>query len=166
MSAATTGPQAAEWKQYSDIKPAAEGVYRWRVPSQSCAGLIVTFLATMRARDAGHQTVLSPAFDQWDGYRVLVPEGTEWQELVAQPSGVRDHDYLEVEPEGVVNAPCPFCGARPTWFAAPDYICAGPHESREWSLKCCEWVSERVRALDPRALSERRNAALVKAGAR
>jgi len=156
---------ASEWIKYSEQKPTNEGPYEWRVPSTAVPGLIVTCVAHMRKRGAGYTEVISPVFDYWDGYRVHVPDGTEWRE-VSDIKKTQWHEITSIAAEGVVNVPCPFCGMEPSWEAHIASMSGGyvigsdPHRLNEWKLNCCTWAKT-PRFRDPRELSEKRNAMLA-----
>lgn len=153
-----------EWISYSEQRPSSEGPFAWRVPSVAVHGLIVTCVAHMRERGAGYTRVISPVFDYWDGYRVLVPDGLQWK---SAPEGANAdwHKITDLNVEGVTNAPCPYCGKEPKWdahIASPHggYIIGGdPHRLNEWKLNCCSWAST-PRMRDPRQIAEKRNAVL------
>lgn len=154
-----------QWVSYAERRPAAAGVYQWRIPSVVCSGLTVTFFAKMRERLAGHSTVLSPSFDYWDGWKVIVPPQTEWRAVDYQRE-CKTLDYLDVVAEGVEYAPCPFCGERPilkglrTGYDGRGVVVGtGPHQWNAWWLECCRWAAD-VRLSDPRKLAEVRNAAI------
>lgn len=108
-------------------------------------GMFITFIAWMRERGAGYQHVFSPQFDHWDGCRVLVPEGTQWQECDQVPK-LEDYNQAEIAIEGVTLDPCPFCKRIPrlvgnnrnhngVWVGAP------PHRFNNWWLECCQWAN-------------------------
>lgn len=150
------------WTPYAETRPEAAGAYQWRVPSRACSGLVVTFFAHMRMRGAGYRDVLSPVFDYWDGYRVIVPAGTEWR-AAENPPECKGHDEVGVVPEGVDHAPCPFCRRVPTikglrrgYDGRGVVVGAGPHEWNDWWLECCQWAG-RPSYADPRRLADVRN---------
>jgi hypothetical protein len=152
------------WTNYSQEQPKAAGVYRWRLPSVAVPGIYVICLAHFRCRGAGYQEVLSPAFDYWDGYSVVVPANTQWKSAENSPQ-FSEYLYKELEVEGVENTPCPFCGKVPAWHAVEgDYsgtvINGRPHRFSQWWLVCCSWGSS-PHLKDPRELAQIRNAALA-----
>jgi hypothetical protein len=159
------------WVPYESNRPADKGVYQWRVPSVTVSGLVITFYAHMRRRGAGYVDVISPAFDYWDGYRVLTPKGLEWR-TVDNPPAIRECDYTDLQPEGVSISPCPFCGKVPAWKALEGGSSGGvvingdPHRYNRWWLECCGWAGT-PRFDDPRTLAAKRQALLERtAGAK
>lgn len=156
-------PDQNIWTKYSERKPETAGPYRWRMTSQSVKGLPVEFVAHMRTRWAGYKTVLSPDFDYWDGYRLLVPSDAEWATTEVQ---CKSHETVGLKLPSVELLPCPFCRVVPFWkgVQTPTYgggviIGAGPHQYNSWWLECCNWVKT-PRLDDPRELAKRRNAVI------
>jgi hypothetical protein len=144
---------------YRKERPPAAGWYVWRLPHKFLEGVTLIFLAEYRLRGAGFESVLSPSFDYWDGYRVLLPKGSiEWAEYSGEkPKPLRE--LLEVV--GVKNLPCPFCKTRPTWVYSGRYICAPPTDAEYYYLECCHWFDGfRSRMADPVKLAAMRNEAL------
>lgn len=139
--------QPAPWINYTEQRPLAAGAYRWRLESVVIHGMFVTFVAHMRIRGAGHEDVLSPLFDHWDGYRVSVPAGVQWQALRAEdPQDVLWHRVAGVEVEGLSPLPCPYCNKVPVWDALMRYDGGGvnltePYRFNNWRLACCGWGS-------------------------
>lgn len=134
------------WTSYTDRKPESAGAYRWRMESTVVAGMFVTFIAHMRTRGAGYENVLSPLFDYWDGYRVHVPAGLQWQPLRAEdPQDVEWHRVAAVEVEDLSPMPCPYCNRVPVLEGLQRYQGHSgcdrkmPSLYNEWSLKCCAW---------------------------
>lgn len=154
----------SDWIAYAERKPEAAGAYRWRLPSTGVPGLFVTFLAHMRLRGAGYENVVSPVFDYWDGYRLLLPQGVQWQ-AVEGPTDVKWHGYGEVQAEGVDPCACPYCESVPVLKGAKRYNDgtlshgASPHEYSSWWLECCAWART-PQYKDPRDLVARRDAVL------
>lgn len=162
MSAATS------WKPYIESPPAAAGVYEWRVPSVAVPGLVVTFAANMRMRGAGFRDVLSPSFDTWDGYRVLVPGGTEWREC--EPMELRPHAVARLGVEGLQFVACPYCGNVPSLHglirsSGGVSMSSDPHRFNSWWLECCPWGNT-PELHDPREIECIRRDAYARAGAR
>lgn len=149
-----------DWINYAEHKPDAAGVYQWRVPSLPCEGMFVTFFCHMRERGAGCKSVLSPLFDYWDGYRVIVPDGTQWRTVEAPPE-IKWSQYADVTPENVALDPCPFCRRVPAWhgeWRASDgglFVAGEPYRFNEWRVGCCAWARS-PRFSDPRKLAEAR----------
>lgn len=155
-----------EWISYAQEQPAEKGVYEWRVPSTAVPGLIVTCFAHMRERGAGYRDVISPVFDHWDGYNVLVPKGLQWRKT-DQHANLKWHVVTEPQPEGVENDPCPYCQTIPLWqsiIGSPSggvALSSDPHRANRWWLECCQW-SLTPRFADPRTLANQRNEMLRK----
>lgn len=145
---------------YETQRPPAAGLYEWRVPSTAVPGLIIRCVAEYRIRGAGYTDVLSPAFDHWDGYRVIVPHGIGWRQTM------HENPIQVLEVEGVFVAPCPFCEQAPKWsaHAASMYggfmICPEPHRLNYWQLSCCDW-GRTPPFRDPRELCRVRDAAFA-----
>lgn len=99
----------SEWRSYEKEKPPVEGHFWWRVSSHTFEDTNVCpeWVAKFRKRGAGYTDVLSPEFDYWDGYRVIVPENLEWREL-------EQHDKKDgIRHPGVDFKGCPFDGYQP-----------------------------------------------------
>ncbi len=162
MSAANemTSPSEAPCYAFHDYRkerPPVEGWYVWRLPHKFIEGVTLIFLAKYRERGAGFESVLSPEFDHWNGYQVLLPKGCiEWAEFDGAPP-MDGHELLEVE--GVENVDCPFCGATPKWRYDGRYFGSGPADADSYRLECCQWANA-VRMKSPVALAEKRNALL------
>lgn len=140
-------PKPAPWINYAEQRPTVAGAYRWRLESVVVPGMFVTFVAHMRERGAGHENVLSPLFDYWDGYRVHVPADLQWQALRPEdPQNVEWCRVAGVEVEGLSPIPCPYCNKVPVWDALMRYDGGGvrlsdPHMFNNWKLVCCGWGS-------------------------
>ncbi len=151
-----------QFNDYRDDKPPAPGWYVWRLPHKRIEGLAIVFLAEYRWRGAGFEDVLSPSFDYWNGYRVLLPKGSiEW---APHDDGERPKSGREVlSLIGVEkNSPCPFCKAVPTWMYSGRYIGSGPTDTNYWYLECCDWFNGfGTRMNNPIKLSEKRNQILT-----
>lgn len=158
-------PEPAPWINYAEQRPKVAGAYRWRLESVVEPGMFVTFVAHMRERGAGHQNVISPLFDYWDGYRVHVPAGLHWQAL--RPEDPQDVEWCRVagvEVEGLSPLPCPYCNKVPKWDALLRYDGGGvgltdPHKFNNWKLACCAWGSSPAYK-SPIELVKRRDAVL------
>lgn len=156
---------ATEWHTYSEQKPPKEGAYRWRVPSVAVPGLFVVFVAHMRERGAGYVRAVSPVFDYWDGYRLHVPAGTQWQE-VDETVACKSYEATEVSVDAPASYACPYCGKQPTIKGFQRGSSGGvvignhPHEFNAWHLECCQWART-PSFKDPRELIAKRNAVLA-----
>jgi hypothetical protein len=154
----------SEWIEYAARKPESAGVYQWRLPSIGVPGLVVTFLGHMRLRGAGHENVVSPSFDYWNGYRLLLPQGVQWQAL-ENPTDLKWHGYTDVHAGGVNPCICPYCKTVPILKGAKSYNDgslshgASPHEYSSWWLECCSWART-PHYKDPRDLVARRDEVL------
>jgi hypothetical protein len=147
------------WTKYSERKPETEGAYRWRLQSKYAKGLTVEFVACMRSRWAGYNTQVSPSFDYWDGYKLLVPVETEWA-----PTEVtcKSYETVGLVLPGVELLPCPFCRIVPFWKGCARgrdggiFVGSAPHQYNSWWLECCGWTKT-PHLEDPRELARRRN---------
>jgi hypothetical protein len=155
----TNQPADYVFHDYRKEKPLIAGWYVWRLPHRFLEGVTLVFLAKYRKRGAGFETVLSPDFDYWDGYRVLLPSGSiEWAEYDGEDPK-RGKELLDVV--GVDNAPCPFCKNKPTWRYHGRYICAPPTDTEYFYLECCHWFDGfKSRMANPIKLATTRNEAL------
>lgn len=160
-----TSEQRAEiertWISYASERPQVAGVYEWKVPSKAFTGNVL-FLAHFRERHAGFEKVLSPSFDRWDGWRAVVPDGTEWRHA-PDATQIKEYAYTNLRIEGLENLPCPFCKAVPEWHATESWdrcvmVNSAPHKLNSWWLKCCKWAT--TEHGDPKRIAQERNAAL------
>jgi hypothetical protein len=133
------------WRSYADEKPESAGWFEWSLPWRKSEDIRIRFVAENRKRTAGFKDIISPSFDHWDGYRVLLPDGLLW----------RDHERQDYEAYGNYSvalvgvedvAPCPFCGGKPNLRGIRKSMSGGvimpsyPHEWNTWYLKCCRWI--------------------------
>lgn len=127
-----------EWINYSERKPEFAGVYLWRMGSRVVKGLKVIARAKFRLRGAGFEDVLSPEFDRWNGYSVIVPAELQW----AKDDGSLPDIYFENLP--VANA-CPFCkkipGIKAFEWDRGCRISPEPYILNRFQIKCCGWVA-------------------------
>ena len=146
-----------EFFNFREKQPICEGLYVWRLPHKIKKDLTLIFLTNYRERNAGYDTVLSPEFEYWDGFNLILPEGPiEWAEYDGEdpkPGG----ELLEIV--GVKNDPCPFCKKIPQWKCYYPCVAATPIIAKSFSLKCCQFANT-VFMEDPALLSETRNALL------
>jgi|688.fasta_scaffold374278_1 hypothetical protein len=146
---------------YAERKP-EKGLCIWRMAHGSKKFEIV-FTAEMRIRGAGFKNVLSPEFDYWDGYRVILPKGLiEWAENPVGMSlpGVHRSNVLEIV--GVEHENCPFCKNQPKWETSGGFIGSTPVSDPYFHLTCCKWFNgKRNSSSDPLALAAARNAAIT-----
>ena len=148
-----------DFYDYRITKPDVEGWYLWRVQNKHLDDVTLVFLAKFRERGAGHKNVLSPEFDYWNGYQVLLPKGPiEWATYSGEPPKP-GYDLLEVV--GLNPAPCPFCKNVPILRYSSRFIGSGPVETEYFYLECCHWFDGFAsRMNDPRQLVEKRNVLL------
>jgi len=141
------------WTDYKIKPPDKEGVYEWQVPNKYIKTLIVQFQAKMRLRGAGYRQIISPEFDHWDGYNVIVPMNTFWRNVETI-----DKNIVIVEAEKIL--PCPFCNRIPCLEGMEYNRCATvgarPNDFNRWWMKCCEWTNT-PHVDDPKALISLRN---------
>jgi hypothetical protein len=151
------GLEGLVFHDYSKSKP-PEGRYIWRMLHKSKSFTLI-FTAEQRARWAGYRDVISPEFDYWDGYSLLLPEGLiEWAEI---PVGISHLNGKILEIVGVKNTNCPFCGNQPEWRSSGGYIGASPLDQPDFHLECCKWFNGSGNSSrNPVALSSARNAAI------
>ena len=129
-----------EFKLYATEKPPEKGVYVWRVPHVDILDLTVVFLAEYRLRGAGHEMVLSPEFDYWDGWRLHVNELAEW----AYYTGELKANYLPVlyliHNDAVIKPTiCPYCKKEPI-FKYTSQWSFRPMAANKWWFECCSWA--------------------------
>lgn len=155
---------SGEWVDYAMARPEAAGVYEWQIPLAIIPDQSVLVLAHMRERGAGHSKVLSPSFDRWDGYNVIVPRTTSWRatELGAD---LKSYSVRITELVGIVHEPCPFCKRFPAFKGTCRsgdgfIITANPHQYNNWWLECCSWAKT-PHVADPRKLAAHRNSLLT-----
>jgi hypothetical protein len=149
-----------KFQDYRKNKPLFAGWYIWRLPHKTIENLTVVFIAEYRLRGAGFGNVLSPEFDYWDGYRVLLPKGLiEWAEYNGnKPKSGKE--LLEVA--GVDNAVCPFCKSKPAWRYGGRFIGSGPTDTKYFYLECCHWFNGiGSRMENPVEYAKKRNKALA-----
>jgi hypothetical protein len=150
-----------EWQDYAASPPAEPGVYEWRVPSTGTPGIVVRSYAHMRTRGAGRHEVLSPDFDYWNGYHVIVPKGTQWR-VPVDPPVLKRHTQEFICIEGIEVDPCPFCGKVPAFKGVRHthdggcIVTSNAHEFNTWWLACCRWADS-PHVSDPRKLAADRN---------
>lgn len=131
------------WIEYSEKRPDAYGVYEWSIPSETMKGESIVVLAHMRWRGAGCQDVLSPSFDYWDGYRVIVPKGTKWREHNGDHKAIKEHDEIVIGIESRELRKCEFCGELPSIKAWRRHSSGGisitpcPSQLNDFRLECC-----------------------------
>ncbi|MGP2520493.1 hypothetical protein ACTUSX_11470 [Pantoea ananatis] len=127
-----------EWIKYSERKPDAAGVYLWRMSSRKVDGLTVIARAKMRLRSAGYENVLSPEFDYWNGYSLVLPGELEWSE---NEESVSDISFENL----AAPSACPFCKNVPSIKAFEwDGGCRirpEPYILNQFQLKCCGWIA-------------------------
>lgn len=154
------------WKNYANERPTSVGIYEWRLAVRSLPGAFVTFHAHMRERGSGYTRCISPHFDYWDGYQVIVPPETQWRE----PDPLiecKEHDCASLSIEGVDHAACLYCGKVPKLVGVSRVgggvrVGCYPHELNTFWLDCCEW-GKTPHLSDPREIERIRNAALLAA---
>lgn len=139
---------------YRKQPPDKPGLYAWDVCHR--LGLKIKFTAKYQWRMAGCRRVLSPAFEYWDGYRLLLPQGTILWEKTDETKEFKILNIQDIE-----NKPCPFCGKVPEWGYGGRFISASPLDSEYFYLVCCGYFNGFLnRHRDPRAIATWRNTAL------
>lgn len=126
---------------FKDAKPEL-GMITWRA---SRDGIPLLFNAEMRWRGAGLSQVISPQFDDWDGYQVRVRYDVEWSDELVE----MDERHGEIKPL-VSVATCPFCHQVPrVYFYAP--VGWPPMNADNFHMECCSFTAgsrRRMRKLD------------------
>jgi hypothetical protein len=154
----------SEWISVEERLPETAGTYEWRVPSKALPGENIIVAAHMRERSAGLKRQLSPSFDWWDGWKLVLPERLEWRECQSGHE-TQEHSITVLEIEGVHLEACPFCKRRPQWKAVQrggggTVIGARPQSLNTFWLECCAWAKT-PHTDDPRVMAVRRNAMLT-----
>ncbi|KNE28185.1 hypothetical protein AFM18_08460 [Achromobacter spanius] len=132
------------WVRLKDQVPTEAGMYEWRVPSSTVPGMVLIVAAKMRMRGAGGTDVLSPEFDYWDGYRVLVQCEVEWRPTAFVP-GKYQRTPAVLGIEGLEISPCSRCGKVPGITAHQVHPHGGvicnpvPWQLNSWKFVCCAW---------------------------
>lgn len=129
----------SEWIKYSERKPDARGVYLWRMASRTVKGINVISRSEFRLRGAGHENVLSPSFDYWNGYSLTVPGELQWRE----DDGLLPDISFEFLPK---ISECPFCKNTPS-IKAFEWnngcrLSPEPYILNQFQLKCCKWIAK------------------------
>lgn len=150
------------WTPYSERRPTTTGVYEWRIPSKAVPGAILIVASHMRKRGAGYVDVLSPHFDYWDGYRVIIGAEVEWRET-ADHSDLKTYEDRVIAVEGLDISPCIYCGKTPTIRASQIdrfgvSVSPFPWHMNSWSFHCCAWGSTPALG-DPREIERIRREA-------
>lgn len=147
------------FRDFKTHKPPDKGWYLWRVPHERLTRVTLVFLARYRERSTGFKPALSPEFDHWNGYGILLPKGpVEWTEYDGEPPKP-GHELIEVA--GVQNNPRPFCNTVPQWRYTRRFIRPGPTNADYLYLECCHWFNGfKSRMVDPIVLAEKRNRAI------
>lgn len=143
------------WIRLKDQAPTEAGLYEWRVPSKAVPGAVLIVVAKMRKRGAGFESVLSPEFDYWDGYRVHVRCDVAWRPTDYAPTA-HQRTPIVLGIEGLELAPCSCCGKTPHFEAVQrdaygQTICPDPWNLNSWKFQCCSWGSTPWMA-DPREI--------------
>ncbi|MCG2597361.1 hypothetical protein [Achromobacter insuavis] len=154
----TTSP----WIRFKDQQPTKAGLYEWRVPSNTAPGqdMVLIVAAQMRMRGAGGTNVLSPEFDYWDGYRVLVQCDVEWRPTDFVP-GKYQRTPAVLGIEGLELSHCSRCGKVPGITAHQVHPQGGvvcnpvPWRLNSWKFVCCAW-GETPTMNDPREIERLR----------
>jgi len=152
----TTKQTQRTWTRYIDERPKEAGLYEWRVPSSAVPGMVLIVAAAMRMRGAGFETVLSPEFDYWNGYSVLVQCDVEWRETEFVPQKYQSTPAV-LAIEGLDLSPCSHCGKVPRIKARHASSMGGivlnpsPWNLNTWRFSCCAW-GETPSMYDPREI--------------
>lgn len=136
------------WTSFDEVRPEKAGLYKWAHVHP--LGFRQIFIAKMRLRGAGHDQVLSPDFDHWNGYSVSVPKGFYWRSADDQERAEHDCKYNVVQIENINLRPCPFCGTPPNILASQcgragggngQVVLADPQNYNTWRVtQCCKLI--------------------------
>lgn len=124
---------------YYTIKPEKEGYYLWKVPHKRKPDISITFISQFRLRGAGYQNILSPDFDYWDGYRIILPKQIEW-DYYTGPIPQTYKDTVDINNLFKTITICPFCKQIPKLVYSPNHIGGTAIDSEYWYTECCSWV--------------------------
>lgn len=124
---------------YYETKPKKEGYYIWRVAHKRNPDIIITFITQYRLRGAGYQNILSPEFDYWDGYRIILPKQIEWDYYKETPPGCY-RDVIDINNLFKTITPCPFCKEVPKLVYSPNHIGGTAIDAEYWYTECCSWT--------------------------
>jgi hypothetical protein len=157
-----------EFKDYAKEKPPHPGWYIWRVNHNKIKNVKITFSAQFRARGFGSNSILSPEFDHWDGYRTLLPKAIEWayyreikEDVHFKKATMRIHKRNRVlNVNDLYVRRCPFCQKIPELKYSGSFIGATPIDSEWWQFNCCQWATS-PRMSNPVELIKKRNELLI-----
>jgi hypothetical protein len=147
-----------KFRNYSKNKPPCPGWYVWRVRHKTMEDVLITFLAQFRVRGTGFTKIVSPEFDYWDGYKVLLPKVIEWAPYKGEKP--KDYNNKVLNINSLYIARCPFCKETPELIYSGRFIGATPIDSEYWQFSCCGWASS-PRIINPVKLINRRNCLLM-----
>lgn len=146
------------WKLYKNEAPKQIGYYWFRAKSHTVKDLTVSYVGQMRERGAGYHWVISPCCDYWDGYNVIVPDELEWAEYDGEIKDKYTFNYSFGFEEDILS--CPFCGNVPVFKYHMRWIGAGPLDSEEWYIRCCNGI--KIEESDPRDVLKKWNKRFIK----
>jgi hypothetical protein len=145
------------FKKYSQEQPKEKGYYIWRCNHKFIKDVKITFIAEFRWRGAGQDNILSPEFDYWDGYRVIVQQGLEWDyydgEKPKYGQNILSINDLEIKP-------CPFCNEVPELKYRARHITGNAIDTDWFQFTCCSWASSPM-FYNPVELIENRNSLII-----
>lgn len=121
---------------YSEKKPEKEGVYLWYKKTEN--DIFITFKSKMRLRNSG--TILSPDFDHWNGYKVLVPKDVMWREV--------KEDDDEINIIGCDLKCCPTCGGKPEVDFLNTFVTSRPIDANRFKISCCIMNTDYISLVD------------------
>ena len=131
-------------ENYNRIKdglPKESGYFIWKTKIE---GFDIIFPSKMRLRGAGLRNVLSPEFDYWTGFKLILPkEIEEWSELddSFKISGKANQTPKDLKIIGVSLNKCPFCKNEPTikYSWKDEY----PNKNSTFEINCCSWINKK-----------------------
>lgn len=124
--------QKQAWKPWSEIRPSAKGLYRFRLPIMRICGADVApeWVDKVRMVGMGYAAdELWPTCSHWNGYTRSVPGELEWQECLAEDS---EGDFWL---HGLTFQNCPFTGKPPKLDYIGRYIGAPVWHAERFLLK-------------------------------
>ncbi len=119
------------WQDYTGQGTLTVGEYQWRLPHARHEGVIVIFHAKVHLRGDGYQPkTTSPAFDNWDGYRISVPASLQFRDARSEESA----GYVE----GATPSACLHCGKVPiVTTGAAMGVPSRAYRCTSYKIQCC-----------------------------
>lgn len=140
------------YKKLPQDLPKEEGLYIWKTKIGENE---VLFPAVMRYRSILDDRILSPKFDYWTGYQIVIPDiPLEWSEYNGEFGYTEDQeippnlDRLKIlKIVGKSLNACPFCKKEPNILY--HYNADIPQRNSNFEINCCSWIkSQSFKDLD------------------